>query len=300
VAVGWEHTCGVKESGLLLCWGNNLQQQLGDGTSTDRHNPTIIGAASDWAVVSCGHAHSCAMKTNNRIYCWGYNGAGQLGLDTTDPFASSPTLINVPWNWAVLDLGENHSCALNEDLNTTYCWGSNNYGQLGNGSTDDSFAVHPIPHFSYPVALSAGMSHTCAINRDHVLFCWGSNAAGQLGLGTTGGIVDYPENVNLDTNWDSLSAGGLHTCALKTASTLFCWGNNTQGQLGSGTTTSTNAPNQIGTDNDWTLVSAGGQHTCGIKRDERLLCWGSNASGQLGLEFAVRALEPTLITRVQE
>jgi alpha-tubulin suppressor-like RCC1 family protein len=301
VAAGYEHTCGVKESGQLLCWGNNLQQQLGDGTSTDRHEPTVIGYTSDWAAVSCGHAHSCAMKTNSSIYCWGYNGSGQLGLGSTVTFASSPTLVNVPWSWAVLDLGDAHTCSINEALNTAYCWGSNNYGQLGDGSTDDSFDVNPIPHFSSPLIISAGWSHSCVIRLEHTLGCWGLNASGQLGLGTTGGTVDYPEIVGTDNNWDSLSAGGQHTCAVKSSDTLYCWGRNNDGQLGDDSTVSTNAPGQVGTASDWAAVSAGFAHTCGIKRDGRLLCWGSNVSGQLGLaEPAVRKLVPTLVTRVRE
>lgn len=297
ISAGGGHTCAVKQNHSLFCWGGNTFGQVGDGTTDDRHEPVRIGTGTDWAAVSCGTHHTCAMKTDDRIYCWGWNGSGQLG-DGTTLFHEQPELVSASWYWSVIDVGFNHSCGINNLQNTAYCWGANGSGQIGDSTTDNRSSPEAVAHFSEPILISGGQSHTCSIKANHTLFCWGNNGAGRLGNGVTGGHRTTPNQVGTDMIWTSVDAGGRHTCAIQSGNVLFCWGLNDEGQLGDGSLIDTNVPNQVGTETVWDKVSAGDQHTCAIKTDGRLFCWGSNTFGQLGDGSWTNQRYPTLITRI--
>ena len=143
-------------------------------------------------------------------------------------------------------------------------------------------------HASDWAAVSAGGDHTCAVKTDHTLWCWGNNDSGELGDGgtTTDSAVPVQEHTHA-SDWAAVSAGGDHTCAVKTDHTLWCWGNNDSGELGDGTTTSSAMPVQEHSHaSDWAGVSAavnaGEDYTCAVKTDHTLWCWGYNARGELG------------------
>lgn len=179
-----------------------------------------------------------------------------------------------------------HTCAVKAD-GRLFCWGWAAYGQLGNNSTSPSF-IH-VPAQEYTEAsdwaqVSTSTRHTCAIKTDGRLFCWGW--VGE----------DYPNNDFLPgspvpeqesteaSDWDQVSAGGFHTCAIKTDGRLFCWGANGMGALGDNSTELSLVPVQeYTTATDWVQVSAGlSDDTCAIKKDGRLFCWGWGEYGQLG------------------
>src|SRR3989338_4891709 len=163
---------------------------------------------------------------------------------------------------------------------TVWTWGSNVYGQLGDGTTTDRYSPVQIGTGTNWSSVSAGYYHTIAIKTDGTLWAWGDNSFGQLGDGTT---IDKssPTQIGTGTNWASVSAGYLHTIATKTDGTLWAWGYNYYGQLGDGTTIDKYSPTQIGTENNWSSVSAY-FHTVGIKTDGTLWAWGWNGGGQLG------------------
>jgi parallel beta-helix repeat protein len=147
---------------------------------------------------------------------------------------------------------------------------------------------------------SAGDYHTVALKADGTLWTWGLNDKGQLGHSATDTCGTYscstsPEQVGLDSTWQSMSAGGKHTVALKSDGTLWAWGDNSMGQLGDGTGVNKFSPVQVGTDDKWISISAGFTYTIGLKADGTLWAWGANWFGQLGDGTGVNKLSPVQV-----
>ncbi|MBI4704415.1 MAG: hypothetical protein HY744_25195 [Deltaproteobacteria bacterium] len=186
VAAGGDYTCAVKADGTLWCWGWNQYGQLGDGTTQDKPLPTQVSALGTSAVaVAAGADHTCAVKADSALWCCGWNQYGQLGDGTTQD-KPLPTQVKALGTSAVaVAAGWLHTCAVKAD-GTLWCWGHNEYGQLGDGTTQDK----PLPTQvsalgTSAIAVAAGRAHTCAIKKDGALWCWGRNDYGQLGNGTT-------------------------------------------------------------------------------------------------------------------
>lgn len=211
---------------------------------------------------------------------------------TINPARSSDTAAT----WTTLTAGDEHTCGIKTG-GTAWCWGSNNYGQLGNSVTSggDSTPIQVSPGSDW-TALSAGYEHTCGIRSGGTAWCWGDNILGALGNPTNEGNNvpnSTPLQVGTDDQWVSISAGFMHTCGLKTDGTAWCWGNNAFGQLGSAISGHTATPTQVpGT---WTSVTAGGSDTCGLKTDGTAWCWGSNHYGELGDGSTTSTATPTLV-----
>lgn len=183
-------------------------------------------------------------------------------------------------SWVNISGGSQHSVAIKSD-GTLWAWGWNLYGQLGNGSNNDSNIPVQIGSSSNWTKVSAGWGYNLAIKSDGTLWSWGYNANGQLGDGST---VDknIPVQIGTATNWASISAGNSHSLGIKTDGTLWAWGRNSAGQLGDGTTTQRNFPVQIGSATNWANVTTGDFHTLATKTDGTLWAWGANSSRQLG------------------
>lgn len=192
--------------------------------------------------------------------------------------------------------GFNHSCAIAID-GSLWCWGTNLFGQLGVGdltacTTDPCDSPVRVGTDTDWVSVATGRRHTCAIRSDGSLWCWGSNHDGRLGLGdptACGGSPDTcaaPTRVGPDTDWQAVTVGHTHTCAIKADGSLWCWGANGNGALGVGDTDSRDAPTRVGSAENWETVSGGSETfaaTCGVRSDGSLWCWGSNVRHQLGL-----------------
>jgi hypothetical protein len=188
-----------------------------------------------------------------------------------------------------LAIGDAHGCALKRD-GTVACWGKNDHGQLGNGSTSDAAAaVVVVDSQAKPIAgitaITSGANHTCALKSDRTALCWGDDSAGQEGRGGSAAVNPVPLAVAL-TTMTSLSAGARHTCATIMTGETWCWGANDAGQLGAAPSAGASMPLEVvdraGVAIDATAVAQGATHGCAIARDKGLLCWGSNASGELG------------------
>ncbi|GIV95655.1 MAG: hypothetical protein KatS3mg057_0312 [Herpetosiphonaceae bacterium] len=191
ISAGWDHSCVVLADGTARCWGANGAGQLGDSTTTSSSSPVVVGGATpltDIVALSAGGSHSCALVADGTARCWGNNGDGQLGDGTTTDSASPVVVGGVTplTDIVALSVGYAHSCALLVD-GTARCWGRNDYGQLGNGTTTDSASpvvVGGATPLTDIVALSAGGEHSCALLVDGTARCWGANGSGQLGNGT--------------------------------------------------------------------------------------------------------------------
>lgn len=247
VAAGSWHSCALLDSGGVRCWGRNDSGQLGDGTMENRSAPSFVsGLTSGVFDIAAGGFHSCALLDSGGVTCWGSNLFGQLGGGTTGLTSTVPTAVpSLSVGVAFVSGGGQHTCAL---LNSggVRCWGSNEHGQLGNGTTDNSMEPVDVVGLEPEVgALSAGCNHNCILTAARGARCWGSNEFGQLGDGTTTDSLE-PRNVaGLESGIFSLAAGCTHTCALRSDGRIMCWGENLDGQLGDGTTTNRSTPVEV-------------------------------------------------------
>ena len=193
--------------------------------------PAGAAAAPVNSKVSSGYAHTCVVQgTAGTLSCWGGNYSGQVGDGTTTSRAA-PTRIGD--GWASVDGGTSYNCGI-KTTGTLWCWGSNTRGQLGDGTTTRRTAPVQVGTATTWASVSAGDSHTCATRTEGTLFCWGFNRFGQLGDGAAVYTATTPLQVGTASTWAGVTAGFAHTCATRTEGTLFCWGDSSTGQLGTG------------------------------------------------------------------
>jgi len=277
-ASGSEHTCGVTTIGDAYCWGWNHKGQLGDGTTgTDRATPNLVSGGHTWTSVSGGRYHTCGVTTVGDAYCWGSDQYGQLGDGTTTD-SSVPVLVSGGHTWASVNGGGgDHTCGMTT-VGDAYCWGFNNVGRIGDGTTTDS---------SVPVLVSGGHTwasvsgDSCGMTTVGDAYCWGSNQYGRIGDGTTTDS-SVPVLVSGGHTWASVNGSGMHTCGVTTVGDAYCWGSNQYGQLGDGITTDSNVPVLVSGGHTWASVTNGNDHTCGVTLFNEAYCWGKNAYGQIG------------------
>jgi len=195
--------------------------------------------------------------------------------------------------------GNEHTCALTQN-GGVFCWGSNFYGQLGDGSVTDHLVPTEIIGLPNGIAaISAGSYHTCALTDVGGVKCWGSNFYGQLGNGSTTESHVPVDVFGMSSGVAAISLGRYHTCALTTAGGVKCWGLNSDGQLGDGTTTDSLAPVDVsGLTSGVLAISAGDRFGCAITANRGLKCWGINTSGQLGDGTKIGRLEPVDVTNM--
>lgn len=298
-------TCALTNVGGVECWGQNSFGQLGNGTTT--HSPVpvdVSGLTSGVTAISAGpatfdSAHVCAVTDAGELKCWGPNGFGQLGdgnsgqNPTGGPiFSSVPVSASAVSQVVDVAAGGGHTCVLDES-SAVSCWGANFNGQLGDGTTTNRTTPAPVSGLSSGVtAISAGGSHSCALNIDTTVVCWGANLYGQLGNGTTTDRTT-PNIVGDRGGFTSIATGGNHTCAIDDTTQVLCWGNNSAfaggfgftlagGQVGDGSTIDRRVPRVATGLSGVTHVDGGTGHTCALFASGAVGCTGDNQTGQLG------------------
>jgi len=239
-----------------------------------------------------GAAAALGVRPGLRGHCQGQNYVGQLGTGDTTVHLS-PVQAGTATNWASVSVGYSSACATRTDR-TLWCWGSNLYGQLGLGNYTDQHSPVQVGTAANWATVSAQVAATaCATRTDRTLWCWGDNTFGELGTGNTTSELS-PVQAGTATSWGSVSAGnGANTCATRSDGTLWCWGANGGGELGTGSTTPVPSPIQVGTATSWAGVARGLQFGCAARTDHTLWCWGSNFYGQLGQGDTTDRLTPT-------
>jgi alpha-tubulin suppressor-like RCC1 family protein len=245
IAAGEALGCALTSAGGVECWGHNRYGELGDGTTTDHHAPVdVSGLTSDVTAIAVGYLHGCALTREGAVKCWGYNRYGQLGDGTRINRRTPVDVSGLSSDVTAITAGGGHSCALT-NVGGVKCWGSNFFGELGDGTTTRRPMPVDVSGLSSGVTAIAagGEAHGCALTSAGGAKCWGYNGYGQLGDLTTTDR-DTPVDVSgLAAGVETITTGGYgHACALTSAGEVKCWGRNSSGQLGDGTTTERHMP----------------------------------------------------------
>ena len=287
----------------LRTFGQNNVGQLGDGTTTARSSPvTTAGAGTNWKQVVAGSTDGAAtnsttagIKTDGTLWTWGSSLNGALGDNTTTNRSSPGTTAGAGTNWKQVAIGYAtslnvnargaHVLAIKTD-GTLWTWGNNFEGQLGDGTTTSRSSPGTTAGGGTnwkQVALTCGLRFTAAIKTDGTLWTWGRNDLGALGDSTITPRSSPGQTAGLNANWKQVACGYAYTAAVKTDGTLWTWGDNGSGQLGTNTTTARSSPGQTaGLNANWKQVTCGAFHTAAVKTDGTLWTWGGNSFGNLG------------------
>ncbi|WP_428001138.1 fibronectin type III domain-containing protein [Acidovorax sp.] len=301
IAAGYYHTCALTTAGAVQCWGNNNSGELGDGSTTRKSTPQpVTGLASGVAAIAAGRGHTCALTTAGAVQCWGYNGQGQLGDGSGTNKSTPQPVTGLASGVAAIAAGQQHTCALTT-AGAVLCWGDNQYGELGDGSTTNKSTPQPVTGLASGVAaIAAGNFHTCALTTAGAVQCWGYNVDGQLGDGSTTNKSAPQPVAGLASGVASIAAGADHNCALTTAGAVQCWGYNGVGQLGDGSTNRKTTPQPVtGLTSGVAAIAAGYTHTCALTTAGAVQCWGNNGTGQLGNGDTANRNLPTRIAAAQ-
>lgn len=302
VAANGDHSCVVMGDGSLECWGENADGQTGDGTvgaivggvyqQGIKVVPTLVGDPKSVHAISLGYAHTCRLVGDGTVECWGSNLRSQMATGTfAGAGLSEPRLVPAASAASVPRLqiaaGPYHSCGM-VDGGGVKCWGHNDEGQLGDGSTTSSGTPVGVVGVADAVAVSVGRHHSCALIADGRVQCWGDNNSAQLGDPyVVGWTVVGPTFIADVTGIVEVTCGDFYTCAVNVNGAVQCWGKNDRGQLGNGTATLETAVYEVVKDSGTILapirsISAGGAHTCAVDAIGSMHCWGNNQSGELG------------------
>ena len=274
--------------GAAYCWGKNFSGSLGNGSPEGYSaEPVAVSGGITFAAMAAGYLHTCGLAGGGSVYCWG-NGEGW-----------TPTLRSGAPAFAQLDLGADQACGLTP-AGAPYCW-------IHGGS------MTPTGGGLLFTQLSVGANHSCGLDQSGVAWCWGLNQLGQLGAPPTGEVCqvggpsdpeDPPPPVPCSTTpvpvatslrFVVVSAGMSHSCGLDSQGAVYCWGSNSYGQLGNGSTAGGPTPVAVAGGLRFTQVSAGAEHSCGLATDGAVYCWGLNANGQLGTGTTESSLVPVRV-----
>jgi len=297
VSTSSTHTVAVRQDGTLWTWGNNQRGQLGDGTTTSRSVPVQLGNLTSWLSASAGPSYTVAIRQDGTLWSWGSNEFGQLGNGTTKDYHRPRQIDSLTqWRrWWSVSAGPGHVVAL-EEKGRLWSWGNNDQGQLGTG--DKIHRLLPVYLSNGILQVSPGQGYTVALAEDGTLLGCGLNSSGQLGNNSTTSLLTF-NRINLPQGtpsiWKEVKAGNQHTVGISKDGSLWAWGNNATGQLGTGTTANSLIPARIGTATTWQTLAAGPTHSAALQQDGSLWAWGDNTNGQLGMGNTDPLLQPTRV-----
>ena len=230
--------------------------------------PERIGTRSDWKQIATAHL----LAEDGTLYPW--------------PWYLFPESDPPPWTavgepgWLAVAGDGWSTCGLRVG-GEVWCWGSNQFGQLGDGTLEDRADPVKVASDETWVQVSYGDVHACAVSAAGTLWCWGDNTYGQAGLGADWGPYPVPTQVGTKTDWVYVGAGGMHSCGLDASGTAYCWGRADYGALGIPDVGYAYEPAEV-PGGPWSQLSVGGTHNCAIRADTTAWCWGSNLSFAIG------------------
>jgi alpha-tubulin suppressor-like RCC1 family protein len=236
VVGGDRHTCAVRRSGGVVCWGQNNSGECGVGSTSTIQAPTAVaGLASTVTKISASFRHTCAVLGNGSVQCWGLNSQYPLGTGDFAIRSTATTPSNLRAGVSVVDVatGSDHTCLVYQD-GMVQCVGQNEVGQMGQGTTSLSQITFVTVPLSAATAIAAGDDFTCAVvNLQTGVSCWGKGTSGQLGNGQFANSASPVVVQGLSGTIVSIAAGEKSACAVSSDGAVRCWGDNTSRQLGS-------------------------------------------------------------------
>jgi len=319
ISTGYQVSCALSAAGAAYCWG---QSALGNGTTGQSLVPVTVTATGVLAGVtltqiSAGGSYNgravCALSTAGAAYCWGYNATGQVGNPAMGVTFSVPVAVTAAPT--LIATGASHACLLRNGK--AWCWGDNTYGELGINSLSPAQSTTPVAVYTGGALsgvtltqITAGSNFTCALSSAGAAYCWGQNSTGDLGNNTTTNsdfpvtvTVGSPSAISSTTVVTQLAVNdnGAFVCALSAAGAVYCWGHNSDGELGNNTTTNSSVAVAVTTSGvlsgvTVTGISAGGNHACAQGSAGVAYCWGDGSAGSLGNNTTTNSSVPVAVT----
>lgn len=286
IAAGGESTCVKTKTGEVKCWGENASGSLGIGDTSPSSSATPVSPTPlpRMQAVVAGERAQCALSAKGEAYCWGDIFIGDFNGQPIDHLpVASPLPIEGASEIARIAVGRYFTCLLGREGDVR-CFGLNDKGQLGVGSTDKTYLPTSVTGFDGPVtSVSASMGglFVCATTHPGSVYCWGDNTRGQIAAAK--GPVTEPRKVQgLPERAVEVVAGASHACVRLVSGNVKCWGAGEAGQLGNGQKTSSTTPVDVMYLTDVASLAAGRDHTCAVRREGTVLCWGDDVEGQAG------------------
>jgi alpha-tubulin suppressor-like RCC1 family protein/uncharacterized protein YjdB len=303
IGAGYMHTCALRQDGAIYCWGGNTWGQAGLGTGFSANVPTAVLSGQTFTKLDIGDYHTCALRTDGTVWCWGLNLSGMAGVEedhevcgiNNDPCVRTPVQAAPGMTFVDIATYRVHTCALTAE-GAVYCWGSNLYGQLGDGSTEGG----PTPRLvqgpgGFTSLGGGGGFHSCGLKADDSAWCWGLDVWFQLGNNMASPDNCAGERCSLapmqvagGRTFNHITTGYGNTCAVVPDDDAYCWGWNAHYALGDGTLTDRPVPTRV--------INASYKHVatgmmvhsvirttgCAVELDGHVRCWGTNLEGQVG------------------
>lgn len=299
--------CALESTGSVACWGNNVHGQLGDGTKANRFEPVQVQRLSDVIQVATGYQHACAVTRGGQVQCWGENADGQLGKSEGGIY-TRPQRVPSLSRPVQVAAGSASTCARLKSGHVE-CWGTNAFGELGRGQGPSALKTSPRPArvkgLSNVIDISGYADHYCAVTDEGNVMCWGGKTDlsprelrrrdrrldANLPVEPLPDIGAIDEVPGID-GIQRVAVGKEYSCALEDAGQVYCWGENTYAQHGSGSQSDRDDPSPMAGVTNAIRVTAGSRNTCVIVSDGRTLCAGANKQGEIGNGGTSTALTP--------
>ncbi len=282
ISAGGHHTCALDAGGKAWCWGWDISGELGDGDISQRKDkfvPVAVAGDRSYSAITAGYRHTCALDEGGKAWCWGSDFNGQLGDGDTsqrkDKFV--PVAVAGGRTYSAISAGWAHTCALDSG-GKAWCWGGGVSGAIGNGENqwDYLWPVSVAGGRTYS-AISAGASHTCAVDSGGNAWCWGSDNYGKLGDGGSDPQDKLvPVAVAGGRTYSTITAAYWHTCAVDSGGNAWCWGSDNSGQLGDGESDQQDkfAPVAVAGEHTYSTITAASWLTCALDGGGEAWCWG--------------------------
>jgi PGF-pre-PGF domain-containing protein len=291
LAMGETHVCGLLENGTALCWGENLQGELGLGNYTQFSYPVFVNTSFNFTQITGGDHNTCGLLENGSALCWGRNDHGQLGDNTTTQ-RNLPVFVKGGYEFSYLYNANDFVCGILTN-GSAVCWGTDLFSSIGDNLVGDQH----MPSFIYGdyeyQNISCAYTGCCGILTNGSAVCWGRNREGELGISDTSvKESNFPVFVKIDKEFENIYTGIGPSCA-ESENELFCWGEAGKGELSSGIFALEEFPNYLSYDFDF--LELGAFSSCSLLQNGSAMCWGWNIRGQLGINSTENKDFPTFV-----
>jgi alpha-tubulin suppressor-like RCC1 family protein len=265
----------------VWAWGDNQYGELGDGNLIQSHSPVKVLSLSNVTQIAAGSGWSLALRSDGTVWAWGNNLYNELGAQEPDVYDNSDVPVQVAGLSGVTQIaaGESFGMAVQTTVklgflrHSLWTWGQNAWGQVGNGQLTDASepggVINPyqVTGIPAPAAIAAGTYSAMMVGTDGSVWGWGQNLFGNLGVGTTGASIIYSptRTLNPGSGIIQLAAGYDYVLGLRSDGTVVAWGNNSNGQLGDGTTTTSVTPVQVSGLSGVSQLSAGQDYGLAVR-----------------------------------